>query len=392
MMKIGYLTTYDPFDNSTWSRHNTGLNSAGYHLAKGFESQFIDLNYLGPLDKKTYLITRLKWLFYRRLKQQDYYRWAEPFVLEDYASQISVKLANLDVDLIFCPENAIPIAALKSQKPLVLCTDSTLAGLIDFYPWLNNLCSETKKNIYKLEKQALERCRLILFPSEWAARCAQEIYQLESNKIKVIPWGANIDCDRTLDDIKISIDNRNRAVCKLLFLGVDWVRKGGDIAFQVAEELNKRGLKTELTIIGCQPKKDSDLPPFVNCLGFLKRNTELECQKFNQLISESHFLILPSRAETYGHVFCEANSFGVPCLATDIAGIPTVIRPDYNGMTFSLDTNISDYCDYIQKLMSNYDAYKKLAVNSYYEYQTRLNWSVTTQEILQALESLIASA
>ena len=39
-------------------------------------------------------------------------------------------------------------------------------------------------------------------------------------------------------------------VCKLLFIGSDWYRKGGDIAVEIAGSLNAMGLKTELTMLG----------------------------------------------------------------------------------------------------------------------------------------------
>uniref|UniRef100_A0ACD5GZE8 Glycosyltransferase n=1 Tax=Desertifilum tharense IPPAS B-1220 TaxID=1781255 RepID=A0ACD5GZE8_9CYAN len=137
------------------------------------------------------------------------------------------------------------------------------------------------------------------------------------------------------------------------------------------------------------PPASSNLPDFVNCLGFLKRNTELEKQQFNQLLANTHFLILPSRAEAYGLVFCEANSFATPCLATNVGGIPGVIRDDYNGKTFSLDASVSDYCQYIANLMSNYEEYQQLAFKSYAEYQSRLNWTVTSQKIQELLEGLL---
>jgi hypothetical protein len=65
----------------------------------------------------------------------------------------------------------------------------------------------------------------------------------------VIPWGANFECNRTLDDIHTTIKAKSKRPCKLLFIGVDWVRKGGDIALRVVKELNENGLDS--TAITC---------------------------------------------------------------------------------------------------------------------------------------------
>lgn len=168
-------------------------------------------------------------------------------------------------------------------------------------------------------------------------------------------------------------------------MNADWLRKGGNIAFEIAKELNKSGLETELTIIGCQPTIDEPMPNFIRSLGFTSKSTKKGLNEINSLLARSHSLILPSRAEAFGIVFCEANSFGVPCLSTNVGGIPTAIRDDLNGKTFSRDANITEYCTYV----SNYSQHKNLALSSFNEYQFRLNWSVAGQTVKKLLIGLI---
>lgn len=148
-------------------------------------------------------------------------------------------------------------------------------------------------------------------------------------------------------------------------------------------------METELIIVGCQPTIDEPIPNFIRSLGFISKSTERGLNEINGLLAESHFLVLPSRAEAFGIVFCEANSFGVPCLSTNVGGIPTVIKDDLNGKTFSKDANITEYCTYISNLFSNYSQYKNLALSSFNEYQFRLNWSVTGQTVKKLLVELI---
>lgn len=380
-MKLAYVTTYDVLNSDTWSKHQVGLCGAGYYISKTLQSQNISVQYINSFKKNYTLITRAKWSFYRYLMKKDYYRWAEPLVLKDYAYQISRKLSNLNTDIVLCPENAVPIAYLECKQPIVLWTDSTLTSLINSYPWLSNLCNETSSNIYTLEKSALNKCELIIYWSDWAAEEAIKTYGISASKVKVVPAGANIESDRTLNDICKIVDARSSNTCKLLFLGIDWLRKGGNVALEVAKELNKIGINTEFTIVGCQPMTDEPLPKFVNSLGFINKSTKEGKNTINQLLSDSHFLILPSQAECYGIVFCEANSFGVPCLATNVGGIPTIIKDNVNGKTFSVNAKVSDYCTYIASLMANYSEYKQLALSSFNEYQSRLNWSVAGQTV-----------
>ncbi|MGB3535688.1 MAG: glycosyltransferase family 4 protein [Microcoleaceae cyanobacterium] len=388
-MKIAYVTLYDVLNQQKWPKTQLGLCQAGYTIAKTLESQSITLEYIGDLQKKTSLMTRAKWGFYRRFYQKDYYRWAEPLIVQDYNQQVKSQLAKVDYDVILSPENVIPISQLKTKKPLVLWTDAPLCALIDFYPYLSNLCQETLQNIYHIEKAALEKCNLVIYTSDWAAKSAIEKYQLNPEKVKVVFFGANLENHQTIAEIDYQIQLRNSKVCKLLFIGVEWWRKGGHIALKVAEELNQQGVQTELTIIGCQPIINQPLPPFVKVLGYINKFTNEGQKKLSQIISSSHFLILPTTAETYGHVLCEANSFAVPCLTTNVGGLSSVIQNNVNGHTFSPTAKIDDYCNYITHYMNDFNSYQTLAYSAYKEYQYRLNWEVACQKVKSLLQDLV---
>lgn len=390
MMKVAYVTTYDIFNrNSLPAKSLLGLWEAGQHISKNLTDISTSVDYIGPLNKKKSLLTRAKWSFYRHVYKKDYYRWAEPLIVKDYAKQVTQKLLHSDSDIVLCPENVIPIAYLQCKQPIVLWTDSTLSSLINFYPYMSNLCKETIKNVGVIEATALNRCSLAIYPSEWAAQNAIQMYGISPSKVKVVPWGANLECKRTAEDIRTIVESRVKSPCKLLFFGMDWFRKGGNVALEAAQELNKMGLETELTVVGCHPIIPGSLPKFVKVLGFIDKFTQEGEAQINQLLADCHFLILPSQAECYGIVFCEANSFGVPCLATNVGGIPTVVQDNLNGKIFPLTASALDYCNYIFSLMKNYDEYKKLALSSFEQYQSRLNWPVAVQTVKQLMKELI---
>jgi glycosyltransferase involved in cell wall biosynthesis len=389
IMKIAYVTVYDVLNQQKWPKTQLGLCQAGYRIAKTLERQSVTLEYIGDLKKKSSLITRAKWEFYHRFYQKDYYRWAEPLVVRDYGKQVQNQLAKIDYDVVLCAENVIPISRLNCKKPIVLWTDAPLCALINFYPYLSNLCQETLDNIYHLEKAALEKCKLAIYTSDWAAKYAIQKYQLNPDKVKVVSFGGNLENHQTIKEIEYQIKLRSSTLCKLLFIGVEWWRKGGHIALQVTEKLNQQGIKAELTIVGCQPNINSPLPPYIKVLGYINKFTPEGQEKLSQLIASSHFLILPSTAETYGHVLCEANSFGVPCLTTNVGGLSSVIHNNINGQTFSPTANITDYCDYITDYMNDFDRYQELARSAYQEYQSRLNWDVACQNVKKLIHDLI---
>ena len=379
-MKIAYVTTYNHKDIRGWS-------GTGYCIGKtleGISEKMVYIDDLQVISPSIFPPIRMgKRIIYKYCLNKKYVRDREPLLIKNYAKQVNEKLLNDDVDVIFSP-GTIPIAKLETNKPIVFWTDATFAGMIDFYPGFSNLCKESIKNGNRMEKSALQRCELAIYSSEWAANTAIQNYGIDETKVKVVPFGANIKCSRTNDDVKNLIEKRPIDKCKLLFMGVDWTRKGGNIAIRVTKELNKLGLQTELTIAGCQPILDEPLPTFIKSLGFVSEN------KKDDLFAESHFFILPSKADCTPIVFCEANSFGVPCLTTNVGGIPTIIKGGLNGKTFSEDADIEEYCTYIAHLFSDYGQYKKLAISSFNEYQSRLNWAVAGQEIKKLLNDFIS--
>ncbi len=389
-MQIAYLTSYDVLDATNWPRNKIGLCGAGSYLAKSLESQSTPLHYVGSLEEiKPSFNHKFKWHLNQKLFKKDYFYFLEPSVLEKYSAQILPKLAKSKSDVVLCPENSIPIAYLECEQPIVLWTDAPLSASVNFYPWLSNLTEETLNHLYAMEKLALEKCKLLIFLSDWAAQNTIETYGIDPAKVRVIPWGANLETNRDREDIQNIVEAKNDECCKLLFIGVEWIRKGGDIALQVAEELNSKGIKTELSVVGCEPTTENPLPNYVKTLGFIPKHTPEGLNKLTKLFTESHFLVLPSKADFSPHVFCEANSFGLPCISTQVGGIPTLIKDDLNGKTFALTASISEYCDYIATLMNNYSDYKKLAYSSFNEYQSRLNWSVAGQTARKVIQEVL---
>jgi len=378
-MKIAYVTTYDASDVHGWS----GL---GFHLANALKKERAEMDFIGNLNIRHDRLTRIKKLFYSKALGQRYQYQREPWVAEGYADQIESRL-DPSIDCIVSP-GSIPIARIRSKIPTVIYTDATFAGMVGFYDDFSNLCAETIRNGHRLEQEALSSCSLAVYSSDWAAKTAIENYSVDPRKVRVIPFGANVDSNRTREDVKMMIRSRPKDVCRLLFIGVDWQRKGGPLALEIADRLNKAGLKTELHIAGLRQPPVDPLPDFVIDHGFISKSTPEGRTKLDQLIAGSHFMVLMSKAEAYGLVLCEANSFGVPDIASNVGGIPTIIRDEINGKVFPPEASAPDIALYIANLFSDYDRYEDLALTSFGEYQQRLNWNISGQRLMNILREL----
>jgi glycosyltransferase involved in cell wall biosynthesis len=363
-MKIAYVTHVDSDDINAWS----GLF---FNIKKALRDRGHEIIPIVVAERFTFFL-RLKKIFFKHILRKNYLRDRSPFRLRAFAKQIDEQIKTNDCDIIFAP-GSLYFAYLPVGKPVTFWTDASFAGMINYYPHFTNLCAESLRDGHKAEELSLARSALAIYSSTWAARGAIDAYKLNSARVKVVPFGANIDCARTEKDIRQFVKDRSFGVCRLLFVGVDWLRKGGATALEVAIELNKRGYRTELHVVGCSvPHK---VPDFVVQHGFLSKASPSDLNKIDKLFSTSNFFILPSLAECYGVVFAEASSYGLPSLATDTGGISSVIKNNVNGFLFSIDAKASVYCDCILE-NSDRNKYEKLVVSSFEQYHNELNWAV----------------
>lgn len=385
-MKVAYVTIKDARNLGSY----TEWSGTGYYIARSLEQQGVEVDYLGPLADRisSRIVRKSKRLFYRYSRNKLYLKDTDPFVLKNLSNQVSRQLKAKQYDVVLSA-TVNPIAYLESEVPIVFWADATFVNTAEFYPEYSNLCDETIKNGHTMERQALEGCKFAIYSSEWAAQAAINYYKADSSKIRVVNFGANLDSQNSLEETQALIEARPKDKCKLLFLGKDWFRKGGSVAFEVAKALNASGLNTELTIVGCQPIDVNPLPEYVKTLGFISKFSDLGREKLANLIGSSHFLILPTIADCSPIVLSEACSLGVPCISTTVGGIPSIIKNGVNGQLFSTDSPIESYVKYITNLFAHYSEYHSLALSSFEEYRLRLNWITSGNNLKLILKQAI---
>lgn len=380
-MKLAYVSVFDPFDIHAWS--GTGTN-----ILSSLRGAGLQIETIGNLVYEYDFIYKAKEIIYKKIFSKRYHVLWDAFLLKSFARQIENRLIAVNPDLIFSVW-ANPIAYLRTDKPMVFWGDATLPGLMGLYPAYQNLCLESIRDGFKAEQLALSNCRLAIYSSEWAANTALQYYKVDPGKVKVVPLGANIQCNRTVQDICESFKEKHYDICRLLFVGVDWFRKGGDIALKVTALLRQREIPAELHVVGCIPPHEA--PDYVKLYGFVSKTTTQGRQLLDDLYSRSHFLIVPTRAEAYGVVFAEASSFGLPSLTTNVGGIPSVVRDGKNGNILPLNADPDSYCKKIEQLWNDRQAYESFALSAYQEYAERLNWKVAGEKVHSLLYELAKS-
>lgn len=109
----------------------------------------------------------------------------------------------------------------------------------------------------------------------------------------------------------------------ILFVGTDWVRKGGPCllaAFRLVRELYPQAC---LYIIGCNPQLDEE--PGVYVVGHVAP------EDLPPYFSGARMFVLPTEFEAFGIAFAEALHYGLPIIGSAIGAIPEMVEDGVNG-------------------------------------------------------------
>jgi glycosyltransferase involved in cell wall biosynthesis len=340
-------------------------------MAQALEKHCGQVFYLGPLPVGTMTIGKLVSRALRPLGINYLYTHTQK-ISRSLGEMAEDKLGRLDCDVIFAPAGSVTLANLRTSVPIVYLSDTTQRLMVDYYSEFSNLSKSSLRTADELEAAAVRKSRELVYPSTWAARSAVEDYGANPERVHVVPFGANID---DWPDRERALAFQQNGKCGLLFVGREWERKGGDLAFEALVELERLGVETELTIVGCRPPAKLRHPA-LKVIPFLNKNNPTERAQLEELYFSSHFFLLPTRAECFSIALCEANAYGLPILSTQTGGLVELVRDGINGFLLPLKARGHEYAARAHEVFSNPATYQALRVSSREEFETRLNWDV----------------
>lgn len=377
-LQIGFVTAEDPMDRRSWS-------GIFYFMAKALEKHCGDVHCLGPFGSLARNFGKglagASWVLLRR----HYLHTHSPLLAKRYATLIERKIAQRPFDLLFAVAAAPELAFLNTSIPIVYSADSTFAAVRNYYPRYTNVLAISAREADYVDGLGVRKAALLTYPSEWAAQSAVRDYHVEESRVHVVPYGANLEEPPARED---ALRPRTSDECRLLFVGVKWGRKGGQIAIESLVKLRAMGITARLTMVGCVPPRGFQTPG-LTVIPFLNKNDPTQRKKLEDLYLSSHFLLLPSRSECYGIAFCEANAYGLPVVTTRTGGIPQVVREGRNGFMLPLGAGGSEYAELIARIWQDPARYSELTRSSRQEFEERLNWDVWATSVGKLLPRVL---
>lgn len=190
---------------------------------------------------------------------------------------------------------------------------------------------------------------------------------------KVIHVGGGIN-------LPASSQNRNNKKNKkrILFVGRDFLRKGGDLVIDAFHILSETLLPdAELYIAGPAQLEKKYLIKNVFFLG------DLDANKLESYYDLCDIFCMPSRFEAYGLVFAEALSRGLPCIGRNKFDMPFFIEDEVTGYLIDQD-DPKGLANKMFMLLKN-DQIHRNVINNKKFYQHEYSWETVASRIIRSV-------
>ena len=307
-------------------------------------------------------------------------RYFDHFRRREAKRRLGSFLRDCKPDMVASFANKADGHLVPKEYTLVYIGDATLRSLLSYYDYLDDFSAETLAKCLVEEDLVFQRADHVVMSSDWAARSAIEHGLIDSSSVSVGPFGACLPISRS--DYPLDPSRHD-----FLWCGVDWTRKGGDLAVEAVRQIREQGYDATLYVVGCDVPNQSRYD-FVRQYGFLDKENPSELAKLVELYQASLALLLPSKAEAFGMVFCEAAAFGRPSIAYRTGGVASAVIDGQTGFLLDSKCVAGDFAAICIRLINNFSEWKRFSVAAHAYYQSTLNWSAWSDTMLNAAEKM----
>lgn len=209
-------------------------------------------------------------------------------------------------------------AALLRQPYFVAidCTPKQLLDMGHFYEKQASRLPGLEHYKERRRQQFYQDARLLFPWSRWAAESMIADYGADPTRVEVVSPGVDLERwkmpERPLDD-----------EIQLLFVGGNFVRKGGDLLLEWAHQTRRKNWRLHLVTRDPVPTTH----PRIHVYNRLSPNDPALVALYRQ----AQLFVLPTRADCYSLAGIEALAAGLPILLSDVGGTTDIVRDGETG-------------------------------------------------------------
>lgn len=235
---------------------------------------------------------------------------------------------------------------------------------------LRSISESELKNRIKNEEILETKAKASFYMGQWLAREMAEIYPERKDKFIAVGGGLNNEFEEV---------EMNRRDNQILFVGVDFLRKGGDLVVEAFKRMNEKYDSDYKLIVAGVNQQEGYTGDNIEYLGKTSR------KDLSKLFKESTIFCMPSRFEAYGLVFLEAKSYGLPIVAMDQYEMSYFVEDGKNGYLIQ-NENIDVLADALYKALNNQEMRDYCGENKDY-FKSQYTWDNVACKIFENISS-----
>lgn len=169
-------------------------------------------------------------------------------------------------------------------------------------------------------------------------------------------------------------------VVRILFVGVDWTRKGGPDLVEAFRRVHARHPEVRLRIVGASPALDE---PGIEVVG------RCPVEAVHTHYAEASIFCLPSHREPFGVAYVEALHHGLPVVGTRIGAVPELVEDGVVGHLVEVG-DVDALADRLERLVADAALRQRMGEHARARARERYTWSAVAARMVEAIGSAVA--
>jgi glycosyltransferase involved in cell wall biosynthesis len=364
----------DPFDKKSWS----GISHRffGECLRKGILHRAIGVE--APATKR--------WATMLRNFSPDRSTWRLAYYLDTgyykaLTESIQVSLRSEDYSCDFLQIGGIynVPSLIKGRSRCFSYHDGNLAQMSQSPYFPKEFNYKKLKLALEYEREVYAGLDLIFTMSEYLKHSFVEDFGVPESKVVTIGGGVN------LPEIPEARHEKNYSTQQILFVGVEFHRKGGPLVLEAFRRVRAARPGATLHIVGPRHAEDvGKLGDGVKFHGFLDRNDPAQGAVLRRLFLDAVLFVMPSLYEPFGIAPLEAMTYQVPSILTNRWAFPEMVEPGVSGELVE-PSDLDGLTDRIMYLLDRPDLLRQYGAISRERVLQKYTWESVVSNLCNAL-------
>ena len=250
--------------------------------------------------------------------------------------------------------------------------------------WGSDIDKKSNSLIARLiTKRVLRKADHITATGRFLKKQAESITSSAAHKISIIPFGVNIP--------ESVLETEESTAIKICFIKNHRPVSGADILIKAMAEVKKEIPEIKLSMTGAENAQTSRLKKLTEKLGLsdiIQFVGHINHSEIYSFIKEHTFMVMPSRAESFGVAAIESSACARAVVAANVGGVPEVVIDGKTGILVEPE-NPKALAKAIIELAKNPDRCREMGRDGYEFVKENYDWEKSLETMSELYNKLI---